>query len=108
MDVESSSNSSGDSGFGNFFGGNGQNGSGSQSQAGATVANVVSGSPADKAGLAQGDVITGLGGQAIDSPDALTTAMTHHHPGDSVQIQWTDQSGQQHSATVQLASGPPQ
>ncbi len=31
-----------------------------------------------------------------------------YHPGDKVQIGWTDSSGQSHTATVQLSSGPPQ
>jgi hypothetical protein len=29
-----------------------------------------------------------------------------HEPGDQVRIAWTDTSGQSHSATVTLATGP--
>jgi S1-C subfamily serine protease len=73
---------------------------------GAVVAGVVSGSPAEGAGIAAGDVIVALGGHTVDSPSTLSTLLAGHHPGDRVQVQWVDQSGGQHTATVQLASGP--
>jgi S1-C subfamily serine protease len=97
VSVQSSSSSGGFGGFG----------SGGASTSGATVATVVSGGPADKAGLAQGDVITALNGTAIGSPSDLTGLLEPHHPGDAVQLKWTDGSGQQQSASVTLASGPP-
>jgi S1-C subfamily serine protease len=75
--------------------------------AGAMVASVQSGSPAASAGLVAGDVIVGLGGTTVDSAAALGTAIHSHHVGDRVQVSWVDQSGQQHSATVSLAAGPP-
>ena len=34
--------------------------------------------------------------------------MSIYHPGDKVQVAWTDSSGGTHTATVQLSSGPPQ
>jgi len=74
---------------------------------GVTVAGLVSDSPAGQAGLATGDVIVSLDGTTIDSPTALITALTAHHPGDSVQITWIDTAGQQHTATMTLTSGPP-
>jgi S1-C subfamily serine protease len=74
---------------------------------GAALSGVVGGGPAAQAGLGQGDVITSLNGQAIDSASALSDLMAAHHPGDRVQLGWTDSSGQSHSATVQLTSGPP-
>ncbi len=88
-------------GFGGGFGGGGSQ------QTGVTVAGVVTGDPANEAGIATGDLITALGGTTVDSPSALTAALVPHHPGDKVQITWTDTSGQSHTATVQLASGPP-
>ncbi|HEY1988247.1 MAG TPA: trypsin-like peptidase domain-containing protein [Acidimicrobiales bacterium] len=96
-----SSNSTGNSPFG------GGNGSNSSSANGATVVGVLSGSAAENAGLAQGDVITALNGTAVNSASDLSNLLTPHHPGDTVQLQWTDQSGQTHSASVTLASGPP-
>jgi len=79
---------------------------GAASSSGAGVEGVLSGTPAQAAGLAQGDVITAVDGQAIDSPATLSSVMAQHHPGDQVQVTWTDTSGQQHTATVQLTSGP--
>jgi S1-C subfamily serine protease len=91
----------GQSGFGGGFGD--QSG---QTASGATVAGVLSGSPAAQAGLAAGDVIVSVGGQTVDSGTALSAILGTYHSGDSVQIGWFDTSGAQQSATVQLASGP--
>jgi S1-C subfamily serine protease len=74
---------------------------------GALIAGVTPGSPAAQSGLAPGDVIVSLDAAAVDSPATLTTVLTAHHPGDSVQLAWVDPSGQQHTATAQLAAGPP-
>jgi S1-C subfamily serine protease len=99
-------------GFGGFFGGNsgdsGNTGNSGPSATGASVAGTVTNGPAQEAGLAQGDVITSLGGTTITSANDLTNAMSQHHPGDKVSIGWTDTNGQTHTATVQLSSGPPQ
>ena len=81
------------------------NAAGSQPQ-GALVGGALTGYPAATLGLAQGDVITSVNGQAVASATALTDLLSAHHPGDSVQIQWTDTSGQAHTGTVKLASGP--
>jgi S1-C subfamily serine protease len=108
----SSSNSgSGDGGggpFGGFFGNSGSTGNTGSSESGAAVAGVVTSGPAQEAGIAQGDVITSLGGKTVNSADDLTRDMGSYHPGDKVQVAWTDANGQTHTATVQLSSGPPQ
>jgi S1-C subfamily serine protease len=75
---------------------------------GAFVTGVASGSPAQAAGLVPGDVIVSLGTQSVNSPTALTRLIGNHHPGDVVQVGWLDQFGMQNTATVSLASGPPQ
>jgi S1-C subfamily serine protease len=67
---------------------------------------VVAGTPAENSGLVAGDIITAIDGQAIDSPDALTSVLRTHHPGDSVKVTWSDQEGQSHTADVTLAAGP--
>ncbi len=95
-------------GFGGLFGGNSGNSGSSPSVSGAAIANVVTNGPAQAAGLAQGDVITSLGGKTITSASDLTDAMATYHPGDKVSIGWTDTNGQTHTTTVQLSSGPPQ
>jgi S1-C subfamily serine protease len=74
---------------------------------GALVTSVTPGSPAAGSGLATGDVIVSMDGTAVASPTTMITIMVGHHPGDLVPLTWVDTSGQQHSATVPLAVGPP-
>jgi S1-C subfamily serine protease len=98
-------------GFGSFGssgsgGSGGGSGSGSTSS-GATISGVVPGGSAATAGLAAGDVITSVDGQAVTSPVTLTQIMAQQHPGQSIQVGWTDQSGATHTTTVNLQSGPP-
>ena len=73
---------------------------------GAEIAGVIDGGTAAKAGLADGDVITSLGGHAVDSATTLSTLMAGYHPGTKVELGWTDVNGQSHTATVVLGSGP--
>lgn len=73
---------------------------------GALIEGVVSGGPAERVGLAAGDVITSVGAQSVTSAETLQSALGQHHPGDQVRIAWTDQSGQNQSATLELTSGP--
>ncbi|MEV6410014.1 trypsin-like peptidase domain-containing protein [Kribbella sp. NPDC051718] len=74
--------------------------------AGAVINDVVANGKAAEAGLVAGDVITSFDGKTIDSPDALSTALNAHHPGDKVSVSWTDQSGTQHTKTIELTTGP--
>jgi S1-C subfamily serine protease len=74
---------------------------------GAIVTDVVPGSPAERAGLRTGDVITSVDGRTISSPTALTTFLFAQAPGASVRLGWTDQVGGAQHASVRLASGPP-
>jgi len=111
----SPSNGGGSGPFGGFFGNSGNtgnsnsnSGSGGSSASGAAVAGTITNGPAQEAGLAQGDVITSLGGKTIGSANDLTSAMLAYHPGDKVSVSWTDANGNTHNATVQLSSGPPQ
>jgi S1-C subfamily serine protease len=80
----------------------------SQNGEGAQVENVLAGTPAASSGLAPGDVITALDGNSISAPTALTELMLQQHPGDSVRLTWETPQGAQQSATITLASGPPQ
>jgi S1-C subfamily serine protease len=75
---------------------------------GAAVAGVITGSPAQGAGLGAGDVITSVDGHTVASADTLTELLEPDHPGDKVTIGWTTSLGQAQTATVQLTSGPPQ
>jgi len=96
-------------GYGNGYGGGygyGGFGDGSSTTSGATIAGVLSGSPAAGSGLTAGDVITAVGGQSVTSSSQIQSILGAYHPGDKVSISWTDASGQSQTATVTLASGP--
>ena len=84
------------------FGGLGSSGD----STGVTIAGAESGSPAAGAGLTAGDEITAVGGQSVSSGEDIAKALVPHHPGDSVSLSWLDTSGQSHTATVTLATGP--
>ena len=103
MGVEiQSADSQGTSGGFGFGSGDGS------SVSGATLAGVVSGGPAEQAGLAAGDTIVSINGQTVDSPDTLASLIAAHKPGDRITVGWVDQSGNQQSNTVTLTSGPAQ
>jgi putative serine protease PepD len=74
-------------------------------ESGAQVASVSDGSPAAKAGLEAGDVITALDGDTIDSADALTAAVATKSPGDEVTVTYT-RNGDSHTAQVTLGTRP--
>ncbi len=98
----------GNSGNSGNTGNSGNSGNSGSSATGASIVGVVTNGPAQEAGLAQGDVITSIGGRAVTSANDLTAQMSTFHPGDKVTVGWTDSSGTSHTATVQLSSGPPQ
>ena len=74
---------------------------------GALVDGVLCGTPAVKSGLAGGDVITAVNGQAITSPTSLTSVMQQYRPGTTVSISWVDTSGGRHVSSVELLQAPP-
>jgi S1-C subfamily serine protease len=75
---------------------------------GATIAGVVPGAPAAAAGLVPGDLIIAVAGRAVSGPSDIAPIILAHKPGDKVTITYSDASGQTQSASVTLASGPPQ
>jgi len=79
---------------------------GQQGSTGVLIAGAASGTPADAAGLSQGDVITSVAGQAVSSGTSIQQVLERYHPGDKVSISWTDTAGQSHTTTVTLANGP--
>jgi S1-C subfamily serine protease len=83
-------------------------GYGNAVSSGATVAEVITDSPAQEAGLASGDVITSVNGDAVASAQSLSGLLAPDQPGNKVTIGWTDASGATQTATVTLSSGPPQ
>ena len=74
--------------------------------AGALISGVVTGGPAERAGLTAGDTITGIDGTAIGGTADLTSVLAGHTPGQTVTITWTDTTGSVHTAAVTLATGP--
>lgn len=98
----------GGGGGGGGFGGFGGFGGGSSSANGAVVCSVLPSTPAAGSGLAEGDVITAVDGSAVSSPSDLTDLLIAYHPGDKVQLTYTNTGGSSATTTVTLASGPPQ
>jgi S1-C subfamily serine protease len=74
---------------------------------GALVVQVLSTSPAAGGGIQPGDLIVGLAGQAVRSPDTVSAVLGAYHPGAQVDVQLLDPAGQQRSVTVTLVAGPP-
>lgn len=74
---------------------------------GALIIGELCGTPADKAGIIAGDVITSVGGRAISSPKQLTSVMLGFRPGSPVKVTWVDVSGQSHTSTLNLVQAPP-
>jgi S1-C subfamily serine protease len=74
---------------------------------GVVVDNVVSGGPADRAGLAPGDVIVTLDGTRVSTPTAVARVLLRKKPGDAISIAWV-RSGSRMVGTARLVSGPPQ
>ena len=69
---------------------------------GALICGVVPGTPANTAGLVEGDVITSVNGQTVASANALTGLLGGDHPGDRVTIGYVNQNSQQQTTTVTL------
>jgi len=59
---------------------------GHSSTEGALVGQVESGSPADKAGIRQGDIITGLNGQKVKTVNHLRNIVAGTKPGSSLEV----------------------
>jgi putative serine protease PepD len=56
------------------------------SVAGAQIASVKSGSPAAKAGLKAGDIVTAIDGKSVASSDDLTALVATYKPGDTAKL----------------------
>ena len=71
----------------------------------ARVAAVRSNTPAAKASLQAGDVITAIGGTNVSTSDELRAAINARKPGDRVKVTYT-RNGKSHSVTLTLTSRP--
>jgi len=79
---------------------------GNPASPGAGVAGITPGTPAAKAGLVPGDVITSIGGHAVTSATSLRSVLNAYHPGQAASLHWVGQAGQAHTATIIFAAGP--
>jgi len=70
---------------------------------GVIVVQVDSGTPAEKAGLAPGDVIQSVDGRPVRGNTDLAAAISAHKPGDQVKVTW-NRSGQGRAAQITLAA----
>ena len=74
---------------------------------GVIVTDVIEDSPAADAGLKQGDIITAIDGQPLDSPQALTDAIAGREPGDRVTLSvYPADGGEERQIEVRLGEHP--
>lgn len=121
-DQQAQGNGYGGFGGGGFGGGNGNGSSGCYTSnanltvpssiapvsSGTLILGVICGGPAAGAGVTAGSVITAINGQAIGSPDDLTSVVSKDRPGTTISVTWVNPSGQRTTSSIQLTSGPPQ
>jgi S1-C subfamily serine protease len=74
---------------------------------GTLIVGVICGSPAASAGMTAGSVITAVNGQAVGSPDDLTSVVSKYRPGDTIAVTWVSPSGQRTTSNIDLIQGPP-
>ena len=73
--------------------------------AGVRVNRVVPGSPAEKAGLVDGDVITSVAGEPVRGPSDVVNIVAEHRQGDRLAI-GLSRDGEAHLLAVELAGRP--
>ncbi|HOR23599.1 MAG TPA: PDZ domain-containing protein, partial [Candidatus Saccharibacteria bacterium] len=66
---------------------------------------VINGSPADKAGLKENDIITKIGSQKIDEQNTLSAVLGKYQVGDEVQITYV-RDGKTHTTKTKLEAAP--
>lgn len=71
--------------------------------AGAVIVAVEPGSPADEAGLREGDIVTAVDDEVVEDAAALTTVVRSHAPGDEVSVT-VDRDGEAQTFTLTLAT----
>jgi serine protease Do len=78
---------------------------GYRDQGGVAIGNVVSGTPADQAGIEPGDVIQAINGKAVDSAQAFVSTISAMKPGTKVTLRVWSQ-GVKKNVEVTLAEQP--
>jgi putative serine protease PepD len=77
----------------------------SSAQTGAAISQVRAGTPAARAALRAGDVVTAAAGTRINSASELRAVISAHRPGDTISVTYT-RGGQSHTVSVKLAARP--
>lgn len=72
---------------------------------GVRVAGVADDTPADEAGLVEGDLITAVDGERVTTVRELLDALDAYQPGDGIELSWTH-DGEERSAPVTLEESP--
>jgi S1-C subfamily serine protease len=73
---------------------------------GATITDVVPDTPADQAGLQEGDVIVAVDEQELDLENSLADVITAYEPGDTVTLQVERPGEEPREVTVELGEHP--
>jgi serine protease DegQ len=73
---------------------------------GALIAGVLRGSPADTAGIRPGDILVGVGGQAVKDPQAMLDVIANLKPGEQVAFR-LNRGGKQLEIPVKVGKRPP-
>jgi putative serine protease PepD len=77
----------------------------SSAQTGAAISQVRAGTPAARAALRAGDVVTAAAGTRINSASELRAVINVKRPGDTISVTYT-RGGQSHTVTVKLTARP--
>jgi membrane-associated protease RseP (regulator of RpoE activity) len=78
---------------------------GAPEDAGVFVGSVEKDGPAEKAGLAVGDIVTAVDGNAIESPRQLARAVRHRKDGETIQVEVL-RGGSKKTLAVKVAQRP--
>ena len=73
---------------------------------GVTLSGTVDDTPADKAGLVEGDTITHFAGVPVFTVEELKAEVAKFEPGDEVEITLIDANGDVQTLQLTLAEGP--
>jgi Do/DeqQ family serine protease len=73
---------------------------------GALIANVQDGSPADKAGIAEGDIVVGINGTAVKTSEALHNLIAMYKPGTTIELDVTRKGGAKLLIKAKLGEAP--
>lgn len=77
----------------------------SDAEGGGALVDVAEGTPADEAGLEDGDVVVEAGGKPVETGDDLRDAVSEREPGDELELE-VRRGGDTESFTVELGERP--